>query len=276
MTRRPRRDPAATERALRAESHARRERTDAAWLVAADAWEEAGDLRRASQARNKARGPKDEARYRRGRLFYEMTDDEAGARQAMADVLTRQIGAVELGRKLARWPSSQRLGGTLLHEKIRRAIFGPERRQSYAPRKPERKVLLVRPSGRGPRSPYTGWVRVDRWHIDDPSAPGFFFAVPIGYTSATATMLVLSRGGAEDAAEIAEEQWPHLMLDEIDPEDAEQRDDAQPHPTQPGVWVVPTLELYMDQVRNRDVRWGRIVGHDEAFIRGVGVVRFSR
>ena len=42
MNGRFRRDP--RDNAIRAELHAEREQTDAAWLVAADAWEQAGDL----------------------------------------------------------------------------------------------------------------------------------------------------------------------------------------------------------------------------------------
>lgn len=188
------------------------------------------------------------------RLFYEMTQDEMdlrtsnvgdmAARAVMTDALEER-GLHRLALTLRRWPPDKRLSGSLFHQKLRRAIFGPEQRQSYFTEKPKRRVLLALVG-----HPGQVWLRVHRWHTEDSGGYPYLLERPLGNFSTN--FLVVARN-MEDALEAAQERWPNWFLDE----EGE-----------------PEEDVHVERARRSD--WGRVVDYDTAFVRGVGLVRFHR
>ena len=230
------------------------------------------------------------------RLFYDTVKNEmelapsrAGdiaTREVLADALEehsltklamelRCFNALRRSEPLGPLPydSDRKFGSSLLREKVRRAIFGPEKRASYAARKPRRDVLLADLGRRG------GGVReVDRWFIDSDYGDNYVIEVSDGgYGSIT----FLVRADDESSAmEIAEEQWPDWFFDEVDEQNEDDENTyAQPHPTREDVWIRPT-DAAMHIYRPRWVARGRVLdgrwtgGSGNAYVQSRGVVEF--
>lgn len=221
-----------------------------------------------------------------GRLFYAMTDDErdvrrpndgdVAARAVMADAL-HERGMQRLAVQLLRWPRDKKLGGTIFHQKIRRAIFGPEKREFYGPRKPPSHVVLAQ------LGPQLGsrWFRMDAWKVEDSDGVPWVIEVSMGFHSWF--MLVVARD--QDAAlEIAEEKWPDLLFDEVDDDDLRTDEDGYDideygrelfdHPTKRGVMVRRSENVGLHRARN--VSWARVVDADrrQAYVPEVGIVEY--
>lgn len=205
-----------------------------------------------------------------GRLFYDMTRDEmdlrrpndgdVAARLVMADALEER-GMGRLARELRRWPRTRKLGGTLFHQKLRRAVMGPEERQTFSPRKPAKRVLLALLGGE--------YLKVDRSLIEDSGGRDYVLGVPLGNFGIHFHVRARSE---EDALEAAAERWPFYFLDELE-EDDERMEDAMPHPKKRGVWAVWTDGISL--TRPAQVHVGRVVNdRDEAFVPGVGIVGY--
>lgn len=212
------------------------------------------------------------------RLFYATNHSDAegmAARAVLADAF-RERGLVSLANALDRFPRGQNFGHSLLREKVRRAIFGPQQRQSYTPRKPRREVLLAQIDD-GPAD------AIDHWFIDSDYGRNYVFTMSVGYWP----IRFLVRADDESSAlEIAQEQWPNWFFDEVDAEDEEdpdfdfvdENDGVQPHPTKPGIWVRPTEEVHV-----RRARWiarGRVLEsagsgyRGTAYVPGRGIVEY--
>ena len=214
--------------------------------------------------------------------------DDIATREVLADALEergltklamelRRFNALRRSEPLGplRYDSNRRFGDSLLREKVRRAIFGPQKRASYSTtttRKPRRGVLLADLGRQG------GGVReVDRWFIDSDYGDNYVIEVSDGgYGSIT----FLVRADDESSAlEIAEEQWPNWFFDEVDePDEDDENDYAMPHPTKEDVWIRPT-DAAMYTYRPRWVARGRMLdgstgGSGTAYVPGHGVVEF--
>lgn len=228
------------------------------------------------------------------RLFYDANKNEMDLSPSRAgDIATRDVladaleerGLTKLAMELRHfnklrrseplgplpYDSNRKFGTSLLRQKIQRAIFGPQKRASYAARKPRRDVLLADLGRRG------GGVReVDRWFIDSDYGVNYVIEVSDGgYGSIT----FLVRANDESSAmEIAEEQWPDWFFDEVDePDEDDDNNDAQPHPTKDGVWIRSTdasMLIYNPRwvARGRvlDTRWSG--GSGTAYVPGRGTV----
>ena len=149
------------------------------------------------------------------RLFYDTTRDEMdlfaeprtndiAARAVLADALEER-GMTDLAQRLRRFPTRERFISSLLREKVRRAIFGPEKRASYAPRKPATEVLLayVLPQG--------GWVEITH-DLYEGNGPGTY----LFHTAFDGRYLVRGAWSAEDALDAARERWPNTFGEEDD------------------------------------------------------------
>ena len=234
------------------------------------------------------------------RLFYDASKNEMeGAPSRAGDIATREVladafeerGLTKLAMDLRRfnalrrseplgplrYDSNRSFGHSLLREKVRRAIFGPDAtaRLSYAKRKPRRHVLLADLGN--PRRGAGGVREIDRWFVDSNYGDNYVIEVSDGgYGSIT----FLVRADDESSAmEIAEEQWPWWFFDEVDePDEDDENDYAQPHPTKEDVWIRPT-EAAMYIYRPRWVARGRVLdgstgGSGTAYVPGHGVVEF--
>lgn len=235
--------------------------------VLADALEERGlsklatELRRFNLPRRKAAPPRSEPA--RGRTLQQILSDQAEAERGT-------------------------FGGSFLREKIRRAIFGPQKRSFYDRGPQKRRDILLADLGSGRRG--GGGIReIDKWHVDSEYETYYVFEVSDGgYGSIT---FLVGAYDESSALEIAEEQWPDWFFDEVDhpnpDEDDEDEDiyaegnfEGQPHPTKEGVWVRPT-ENSMAVYRARWVARGRVIepasvgSRGTAYVPSRGVVEYT-
>ena len=232
------------------------------------------------------------------RLFYDADKNEMESASSRAgDIATREVladaleerGLTKLAMELRRfnalrrneplgplrYDSNRHFGHSILREKVRRAIFGPQKRESYAAQKPRRDVLLADLGS--PRRGGGGVREVDRWFIDSDYGDNYVIEVSDGgYGSIT----FLVRADDESSAlEIAEEQWPDWFFDEVDePDEGDENDYAMPHPTKEDVWIRPT-DAAMYTYRPRWVARGRMLdsrygSSGTAYVPGHGVVEF--
>ena len=153
-----------------------------------------------------------------GQLFFESTWDEESLRPTRAnDVATRSVladaleerGMGKLAGDLRRFPPDRGFHRSLLRQKIRRAIFGPQPRFSFTATKPERTVLLANTTRHG-------WLEIDRWLVDEAGGRDYVFITPVGYDH---TVTFVRAADETSALEAAEEWWPNLFPDDDDEED---------------------------------------------------------
>ena len=168
------------------------------------------------------------------------------ARSVLADALELR-GLHDLARDLRAWPRSARFYGSLLREKIQRAIYGPQPRHLYSPRKPERWVPLALLH---PDVLPDAWLRIDRTYVDEPEGRDYVFFAPVGYN---ATRLHVRARSADGALEAAEEQWPRHFFSVEDGEGSQ----------------VPREDISLE--RARAFRYGRLVNENQAFVPDFGV-----
>lgn len=207
---------------------------------------------------------------RLSRLFYEMTRGEASkgpgtpedmaARAVMIDAL-HELGSHKTAEALRRH-GRKTLWGTLLHEKIRRTIYGPSERKEYTPRKPAKYTWIASAGGQGLERFY---VRLDKDDIvRDGGDRMYLFEIGMGYSS---LYKLVFADDEEEALETAEEKWPHLFLDEVDQDEADDDDvfpHPFPHPTKRGVFVRRSYDvginraIALQQARILD-KYGRTV-----------------
>ena len=182
---------------------------------------------------------------------------DAEARSVLADALEER-GLHDLARDLRAWPRSARFYGSLLREKIQRAIYGPQPRHFYSPRKPERWVpLALLPPDVLPDA----WLRIDRTYVDEPGGHDFVLFTPVGHDATRSHVRAIS---ADVALEAAEERWPHHFFEE-----REEYDDDEDEGGASNVRV-PREDIYIQ--RARAFRYGRPVNVNQAFVPDFGVV----
>ena len=157
--------------------------------------------------------------------------DDLAARAVLGDALA-ESGNLPLAQALARYPRDRGLYRTPLLRKIEAAVRGPVQRSRLALPQP-RKLVLALVNARSP------WVRIDR-NVGGPS-DGHPFIVEMGQGYSSYYGLVWA-SSIDDAYEIAEEAFTYHFFEEVDEDELEERDDAEdarPHPTKRGVWLVP-------------------------------------
>ena len=159
--------------------------------------------------------------------------DGLATRVVLADAL-EESGNRRLAQALMRWPRDLGLYRTTLLRKITAAVRGPTQRSRFDSTSKPRKLLLAL-TGRGRDA---RWVRVDR-NVGSPSdGRPWLIEMGQGYSSYYGLVWAI---GPDDAYEIAEEAFASHFFEEIDEDELEEHNDAQPHPTKHGVWLVPDV-----------------------------------
>lgn len=156
------------------------------------------------------------------RLFYDTTRDEMDMREPRTnDIATRAVladaleerGMKDLADRLRRFPARGRFFSSLLREKVRRAIFGPQKRQSFAPQKPVTDALLAYiPAPQDYRSRPSMWMKVTR-AIHAGVGPRSYLL----RTAYDGRYLVHEVRDEEEAIDMAQHEWPNVFpVDEDD------------------------------------------------------------
>ena len=156
------------------------------------------------------------------RLFYATTKDEMGlestrendrlARAILADALEER-GMFDLARRLRQFPPNERFFHSLLREKVRRAIFGPQKRQSFTARKPIRDVLLAyipAPESYFPRPPAM-WMDIGHVSQSGTGSRSYLF-----HTTYDGRYLVRDAQNEGDALDVAMNNWPDIFVGDDD------------------------------------------------------------
>ena len=233
------------------------------------------------------------------RLFYDANANEMELAPSRAgDIATREVladaleerGLMKLAMELRHfnrlrrseplgalpYDSNRKFGSSLLREKVRRAIFGPQKRATYAARKPRHDVLLADLGS--PRRGAGGVREVYKWFVD--SDYGDHYVIEVSDGGYGSIMFLVRAHDESSAIEIAEEQWPDWFFDEVDePDEDDENSYALPHPTKEDVWIRPT-EGPMHIYRPHWVARGRVLdgstyGSGTAYVPGHGVVEFQ-
>ena len=158
------------------------------------------------------------------RLFYDTIEDEVNlrtpptndvaARAVLADALEER-GLIDLAGRLRRFPARGRFSSSLLREKVRRAIFGPQKRESFTPRKPVVDVLLANIPA--PQD----YARASLWmDVTHSVEAGTGLRYYLLHTAYDGRYLVRDARSEDDAIDAAADRWPNVFgSDEDEPAD---------------------------------------------------------
>ena len=150
------------------------------------------------------------------------------------------------------------------HGTVYRTVFGSSPKsmhQRVYPTKAKKTVLLAELGSRG----HTGWFQIDKMKGTPDYGKPWVIEVGMGYSS---YYYLVWADNESDAIEIAEEEWPNEMFDEVDESDVGPLDsdgypedqDLHPHPSKRNHWVRSSENLHLSRAKR--VAQGRIVpGH---------------
>jgi len=205
----------------------------------------------------------------------------AQAREAKARLveILRETGHTSLARKLDQFRGAL-IRNSLLSKKIERAIHGVPQHPAGG------KTWVAGEIGKEKKTVWIAKLKGGEWlHVDhiigNPSDGHPYLIGPgIGYD---VQRIVVFAYDMSSAVEIAEEELPHLMLDEVDEEDVDE-DDQDMFPIEPfknkrgQVWFKSGWARHSQDIRIFEkvkLERARVVGYREAMLKSGKIVRYG-